>query len=124
MAEKKTKKTVKKKEEPKEKAAPKAKGPEKTIAELANQGKSPSEIGMVLRDTHGVGDIKKENGMQTVETQSKSDPKEWHKTHRTKDGKYICNCKGSQYGHECVHIKKLKEQNNDLGTPRLPYKDE
>lgn len=74
---------------------------------------------------HHIGDVKKEkSGMQTIETQSKSEPKEWHKTHRTPEGKYICNCKGSQYGHECIHIKSLKEKNGDIETARLPYKED
>ena len=60
---------------------------------------------------HQFGNVKTENGMQTMESKSKSDPSEYHTTRRTPQGKYICNCKGAQYGHECVHIKKLKELN-------------
>ena len=39
---------------------------EKTLIQLANQGKSTSEIGMVLRDRYGVPDVRKVTGKKIL----------------------------------------------------------
>ena len=42
--------------------SPKAKDVEKLIAELSSEGKSSSEIGIILRDMHGVPSVKLATG--------------------------------------------------------------
>ena len=39
---------------------------EKTLVQLANQGKSSSEIGMILRDRHGVPDVSQITGKKIL----------------------------------------------------------
>lgn len=68
---KKTKSSAKSKKERKSEAATKGKNLkgkkiEEVAVSLAEQGKSPSEIGIVLRDTYGVGNVKNETGKKLV----------------------------------------------------------
>ncbi len=46
---------------------------ESKIVELADRGKSPSEIGMVLRDQHGIPDIKQVLGRKVTEILEEND---------------------------------------------------
>ncbi|MDI6888363.1 MAG: 30S ribosomal protein S15 [Methanocellales archaeon] len=54
-----------------------AKEIEKTILKLREQGKTSSEIGIVLRDRYGIPDIKKATGKKIVQVlkENKMDPK-------------------------------------------------
>lgn len=74
MAKKKTKKKKgKKKQSTGSSGSKKDKDVKEIVAELSEEGKRPAEIGMVLRDTYGVGDIKEETGKKLTEILEEED---------------------------------------------------
>ncbi len=75
MTEKTEKKSKTSKKKSSSGASPKGKEAEKLAVKLSKEGKSPAKIGIILRDTYGIGDIKEETGKKLTKILEENDIK-------------------------------------------------
>ncbi|MFO7872539.1 MAG: 30S ribosomal protein S15 [Candidatus Undinarchaeales archaeon] len=75
MAKKTEKKSKNSKKKSSSGASPKGKEVEKIAVKLAKEGKSPAKIGIILRDTYGIGDVKEETGKKLTKILEEKDIK-------------------------------------------------